>query len=105
MIPIVLERKEINKMVLDPIKNFEIDSKNLDISIDIRGATLIRDFNKKVLTIITNVMVVIQYDFEGGKKEQIESRLSSEKEDSYELFEKDFLLLKESIKLSRMKSD
>ena len=95
MIPIILERKEINKMVLDTINNFEISSNQLDISLDIRSATIIRDFKKKNLTIITNIMVVIKYNFEGDRKEEMTYSNG---------YEKDFLLLKESIKLSRIMS-
>ncbi len=95
MITIVIERKEIKKMELNPTNHLEIESTDLDLCLNIRDASLIRDYKKRNIAIISNIIVAIQYDSKDDTQQG-----KSLPVDNAQLFKEDFLLLKDFMKLS-----
>ena len=86
-------------MQLDFSNNYEISSDDIELSINLRGASLIRNSIEKSLTIVSNLKVKILYNFD----DEDSNKIGFKKISPDSKLREDFIALKNAISKSRFK--
>jgi len=69
----ILKRSDIRSMNLQTDNNIKISSSDIDISLNIRGASYIKNVKKSTLTLVANITVVIDYSVDETRTNSIHS--------------------------------